>query len=178
MHDLRYREEEVEPGLMNDPLGLLRGCLLRAIGWSVLAGTVLGAGATILMAVRGYSVGVLTTSASWVGGMTIIGAAQGAILGLVVGVASGLAIAAVTLVDVVTRRRVRWYRHLVGAVGAVVTVLGVWGGRQFFGVPFPLLVAGPGELVLGLALAGLGGWWVGDRVARWCIAETAGWDQV
>jgi hypothetical protein len=60
---------------------------------------------------------------------------------------------------------------------AVIAVLGVWGGRQLIGLPYPLLAGGAGDHIIGLAGACLGGWWVGDRVARWYIAETAGWNQ-
>ncbi|MCC6627468.1 MAG: hypothetical protein IT340_08720 [Chloroflexi bacterium] len=99
-----------------------------------------------------------------------LGVAQGAGLGVVVGAASGLAFAALTLAGAATFGASR-YRLLLGSVGMGIAVFATWAGRVSVGLPFPLLAAGPADILLGLTLAGLGGWWVGDRVARWYLAE-------
>ena len=44
-------------------------------------------------------------------------------------------------------------------------------------VPGEFRAAGYASTILTLLTAGLGGWWVGNRVASWYITETLGWDQ-
>lgn len=174
-----WREEEVVPDLTGAPLEVLRGCVLRAIGWSALAGVILGAGhvalTVALLAVTHFP-NRLALPGGEVRFFVLFGALQGAIAGLAVGVANGLVLGAVMLGRIVPRCRARRYRRLLGLVGATTTLLGLWGGRLLLGMP-TLMGAGPAETAIGMVLAGLGGWWVGDRVARWYIGETIGWDR-
>lgn len=168
MDDWRWREKEVEP---DNPLALLRGCLLRTIGWLTLAGLLLGTGYIAVMALLRLSAGSRLPGGT-LGYFIGAGMLQGAITGLVAGITTALALAAPVLISNALGRPIRRSRLLFGTIGAICTVLVVWGGQRLFGVPYPLLAAGPGDVTLGLALAGLGGWWVGDRVARWYLSET------
>jgi hypothetical protein len=167
-----WLEEEAAPDLAHDRAAVVRGCLVRAIGWAIAAGGVLGGGYVALqlpLRPQGLPGGTPLV-------FLVLGMAQGAGAGLAVGAASGLAFAALTLAAGAALRA-RGYRPLLGAVGAGIAVLATWAGRQALGWPYPLLAAGPADLLLGLALAGLDGGWVGDRVARWYVAGMAGAEQ-
>lgn len=178
MGDWRRHEEETGRDLPHDPLALLRQCIPRAVGWSTLAGLLVGAGYVALPIFQYSSAKELIASGdNWMTAIVVLGAGPGAIIGLVVGIANGLVLTAVILVSSVRHWRTRWYRRLLGAVGAVTTLLGLWGERQLFGVPYLLPAAGPSHVIVALVLAGLGGWWVGTRLARWYITETLSWDQ-
>jgi hypothetical protein len=170
----RWLEEEVAPDLAHDRMAVVRGCLFRAIGWALAAGGVLGGGYVAIQLPFRLQGGLPGGTSL---GFLVLGMVQGAGTGLAVGVASGLAFAALTLAAGAALHA-RSYRLLLGAVGAGIAVLATWAGRQALGWPYPLLAAGPADLLLGLALAGLGGWWVGDRVARWYVAGMAGAEQV
>jgi hypothetical protein len=174
--DWRWREEEVEPDLAHDPLDLLRGCLLRASGWSAVVGLLLGASASVLSAMRGYSAGVLISATPWVWNMAILGAAQGAVIGLALGALTGVALAAATLVGGMPSRPARRQRRVLGGIAAAIGVGGLGGWLWLVAASGSPLRPGLGDTLLGLAVAGLGGWWVGTRVARW-LAETGGREQ-
>ena len=173
MIDWRWHEEEVGPDLTSDPLALLRGCILRAIGWSVVVGVLVGVGYVVLPIFRYASAGSLITSVDIVG-MMGAGAVPGAIIGLMVGIANGLVLAVVTLISFV---RLRCYRAFFGIVSTVTTLLSLWVDRLVLGVPYVVPAAGPGHVIVALVLAGLGGWWVGDRLAQWYVTATLGWDR-
>jgi hypothetical protein len=174
--DWRYHEEEVGLGPATAPLEMLRACLLRATAWSVLVGALLGAGYITVMAVLRLSSGSRLPGGT-LDFFVFASVLQGAITGLTVGVVGGLNMAMMALVSVAVRRQNRWYGPVWGIIGVVIAVLGAWGGRQMVGLPYPLLAAGSGDVIFGLTLAGLGGWWVGARVARWYVAETDGWER-
>jgi hypothetical protein len=166
MRALRWREEDLDPPPATSPLDLIRGCLQRAVGWSILAGIVLGGGyVAVQLPFRPYGLPGGTPLV-----FLFLGTAQGFAAGLAVGVMCGI-VFAVPVLAVGAPHRVRGYRPLLGLAGAGIAALYVWTMRLTTGWPYPYLASGPGDHLLGVLLAGLGGWWVGDRVARWRIRE-------
>lgn len=173
MRDWRWREEDVGPDHAHDWAVVVRGCLGRAIGWSFVAGAVLGGAYVAVQAPFRFPPGGQTNSLAALQMWGPMGVVQGAIAGLAVGTSSGFTFAALMLARGVIHR----YRFFLHAVGAGIAMFGVWARRQVMGLPYPLMAAGPIDLLLGLAMSGLGGWWVSDRVARWYLTEIFGQQQ-
>ncbi|MCC6627172.1 MAG: hypothetical protein IT340_07185 [Chloroflexi bacterium] len=179
MGDWLRRETEGGPDGAPGLPALMRGCALRAISWSIVAGSVLGA-CYVVLVVALFALpwdapgSVMTSTVRLTGVLPFlpIGTVQGAIVGLVVGLANGCALA-MAVRWLVRRRPIRQHGRLLRVVATATSILGLWVGRPVLGVPTLLTTTGAGAIVLGLALTGLGGWWVGDRVARWYLSEAA-----
>lgn len=151
MRESRWHEEETEPGVTADRLALLRDCLLRTIGWSVLAGALLGVGYILPLIIPYSDSRNLTPSGIdiWLRAIVSLGAGSGAIIGLIVGFGTGLVLATVLLFLPGRHRRTRWYPPLLGAVGTMASLLGLWGERHLLGVPYLLPAAGPSHVAVG-----------------------------
>ncbi len=180
---------------------LLWGCVWRGSLLGVTLGASLGAaygalllaGAAVVTSV-GAALGAWEGSINtWMGAVylapygAIFGAVFGTILGLPLGVLLGVLIAAVTGVCSLRDRGAEQCRRILGPASAATSIallLGLWvglgadpSGFVFVENTSGVFDDGPVDLIFVMLLptlvAGVAGWWIGQRVAAWYAREAA-----
>lgn len=186
MRDWRYREEESVPDPANDAWGLLRGCLARAIGWSVLAGVALAPSYVLLAGLLFIAPGQPAILVSgWLWGFMLLSLMPGVAGGFVIGILTGVVLAAVLLLDARLGYPARRFHVALSVPAATAAPIIYWGLRHVLegyrlplweprDIPIAYIVTAIAHFILQLAGVGVAGWWIGGRVARWYRSEIFG----